>query len=460
MQPLRRPGIRLRQTVVGFMALLLTCHSSLGDDWPQWFGPRRDGVWYETETLREFPDGGPRVLWRKPIRGGYAGPAVARGRLFVMDRIVDPELEPKASQAMVRIPGQERILCLDSHTGDKLWEHTYECEYNISYGLGPRTTPLVDADRVYTLGAMGHLMCFRCDSGELIWSKDLVKAYSIDRPPVWGYAAHPLLDGDQLICLVGGKSAGVVAFDKHSGAERWRSIDAKEIGYAPPVIYARGDRKELVIWHDVAIEGLEPETGRSIWRFPFPVDGQPQRPVVTIVTPRLFGDHLLVSDFYHGSVVLRFTAEPPDVEEVWVSPKGDGNHKDSLNSLMATAVVVDGHIYGMAGDGELRCLNAFTGELLWRDPTPTGDRPAYFATTFIIPNGNKYFLYTDQGELIIAELSPQGYRELDRAKLLETTSFARGREVVWSHPAFADRCLYARNDKEIICADLASPGAP
>src|SRR5262249_35824865 len=181
------------------------------DDWPQWLGPQRDGVWRETGILEKFPKDGPKVRWRAPVGGGYAGPAVADGKVFVLDRVLSPgSKDPDNLFARSKSEGVERVLCLEEATGKVLWKHEYECKYDVSYPCGPRCTPVVAGGKVYTLGAMGNLFCLEEATGKVAWSKDFVKDY---RAPValWGFAAHPLLDGDKLICLVGGENV-VVAF--------------------------------------------------------------------------------------------------------------------------------------------------------------------------------------------------------------------------------------------------------
>src|SRR5438132_58892 len=164
------------------------------DDWPQWFGPQRDGVWRESGLIEKFPAGGPKVLWRTPIGGGYAGPAVAAGKVYVTDRVLPAGASnPESGFKVVRTKGRERILCLDEKTGQLVWKHEYDCPYQVQYPAGPRTTPVVHGDRVWTLGAMGDLICLDT-AGKLIWSKNLAKEYDVD-PPRWGFSAHPLLDG-------------------------------------------------------------------------------------------------------------------------------------------------------------------------------------------------------------------------------------------------------------------------
>jgi outer membrane protein assembly factor BamB len=172
--------------------------SAVADDWPQWMGPKRDGVWREDGILTKFPAGGLKRLWSTPIGGGFSGPAVADGRVFVMDR--QGEKLPKGKEAPMKggLPGKERVLCLDAADGKILWKHEYDCSYRVLYTSGPRTTPTVHGGKVYTLGSMGDLFCFDAAKGTIHWSKNLPQEYET-KPPVWGYAGHLLVDGDRVI---------------------------------------------------------------------------------------------------------------------------------------------------------------------------------------------------------------------------------------------------------------------
>ena len=189
----------------------------LADDWPQWLGPKRDGVWRETAIVQEFPPQGPPVRWRTPIGGGFAGPAVAANRVYITDRkIAQGERNPANPFQRGTVPGTERILCLDAADGRILWKHEHDCSYTVSYPSGPRTTPVVFGGKVYTLGAEGHLFCLDAASGTVLWSRELRKDYNI-QSPIWGFSASPLLDGHRLICIVGGPESVVVAFHKDNG---------------------------------------------------------------------------------------------------------------------------------------------------------------------------------------------------------------------------------------------------
>src|SRR5262245_55082612 len=181
---------------------LVIC-SAVADDWPQWLGPGRDDVWKETGIIERFGAGGANIKWRVPISGGYSGPAVAGGKVFVTDYVRAGGDASNDPGARAELRGNERVLCLAADTGKLLWKHEYECPYKISYPSGPRTTPTVAGGKVYTLGAEGHLFCLDAESGRVFWWKELKKAYQIEAP-MWGFCGHPLVDGNKLFCLVGG----------------------------------------------------------------------------------------------------------------------------------------------------------------------------------------------------------------------------------------------------------------
>jgi outer membrane protein assembly factor BamB len=424
-------------------------------DWPQWFGPNRDGVWREDGLVAKFPAGGPPINWRTPIGSGYSGPAVAGGRVYVMDRERAKDAEGKPLRATrAGIPGNERILCLNAADGKLVWKYEYDCPYKVSYPSGPRTTPVVHQGRVYTLGAMGDLLCLDAATGTVRWSKNFVKEYQCDLP-VWGWSANLLLDGDLLYSLVGGKDSAVVAFHKDTGKEVWKALTSEEVCYSPPMIYEAGGKRQLVIWLSDSINGLDAATGQVYWTHPYPASGQPVRPAVNIATVRRMDDRLLVCSSYHGPMMLKLAADKPDATVLWRLESKDPMKPEHLSSLMSTPVLKDGHIYGISFMGDLCCLEAATGKQLWQTYDVLGGKKEDCGTAFLVPQGNRFILFTDQGDLILADLTPKGYKEIDRAHILNPVQAARGRQVVWSHPAFAQRCVFARNDQEIICVSLA-----
>lgn len=456
---------RLGLAAVVLVGLVFPGERTLADDWPQWLGPQRDGHWRETGILTSFPDAGPRVLWRQDIGGGYAGPAVAEGRVFVLDRQPggdDPATVARLTRDYGKVPnqhyergvtlGNERILCLSASTGKVLWEREYDCPYTIAteYATGPRATPTVDGGKVYALGAEGNLRCFDAATGDVHWQRDWKKDYGLE-VPTWGTSSPPLVDGRKLLCVVGGDGTTAVAFDKDTGAELWRALSSKAPGYAAPVIYRVGGRRQLVIWHGEAVNGLDPETGKVYWSVPVETWAG-----MAIATPRLAGDFLFVTGFRQQSTLLRLASEPPTATVAW-----RGGAKVGVSSTLTTPWLEDGHIYAGGQDGRYTCARLADGARLWTSYAPsTGDRRASWASVFTIKHEDKFFLVNDSGDLIVARLSPRGYQEVSRARILEATTQLGRRTVVWSHPAFAQRCVFARNDREIVCVSLAETESP
>jgi outer membrane protein assembly factor BamB len=423
------------------------------DDWPQWLGPKRDGVWRETGILAKFPADGPKVRWRMPIGAGYSGPSVADGRVYVTDRIKAAKADdPKAKKA--KLPGIERVLCFNEADGKELWKKEYAAEYRIAYASGPRCSPLVAGGKVYTLGAMGHLYCFDGKTGDIHWSKDLLKEYKV-KLGQWGFAGHPLLDGDRLICLVGGEGAVAVALDKDTGKEIWKALSASEPGYAPPMIYAIGGKRQLIIWHPDAVNGLDPVTGKIYWTESYGDRGT-IKAGLTVPTPRLDKDKLFLTAFYDGPLMLQFNSDgKPRVLWQGTGRSEQPDRTDGIHSIMPTPFIKDGYIYGVCSYGELRCLEEATGRRIWETHQATTKKSVRWGNAFLTEHADRFFLFNEQGDLIIAKLSPKGYQEISRANVIAPTNTMAGRPVVWSHPAYANRSVYVRNDKEIVCYSLA-----
>jgi outer membrane protein assembly factor BamB len=461
MRPSRSPFL------LGALILIAAAGRSPADDWPGWLGPRADSVWRESGLLDKFPKGGPKVLWRQPVGGGYSGPAVADGKVYVTDRVLDPgQKDPANPFARTNSAGKERVLCLDAKDGNILWKHEYPCKYTMSYPCGPRAMPVVSGGKVYSFGAMGNLYCLDANTGKVAWSKDFRKDYDAE-VQTWGFSSTPLVEGNQLICLVGKKPA-VVAFDKETGKENWRALEIVngEIGYCPPMIGTFGGRRQLVVWHPESVNGLDLATGKTLWSYDWLV-----RANMTIATPRQVGDRLFLTGFYCGCRMLQIDGKGDDftVKEVW---RGNGrgempDQTDKLHAVMCTPFVKGEHIYGVCSYGQLRCLRLEDGKRVWSDLKATGDgsTPERWGNAFLVAQGDRFILFNEKGDLILAKLTPKGYDEIDRARILEqtgqltgNTKYGPARKIVWTHPAFANKTVYVRNDKEIVAVSLAAGG--
>jgi len=454
-------------TVLCVLAAAALAPTVRADDWPQWLGPQRDGIWREAGLLDHIPERGLQIRWRAPVHGGYAGPAVVDGRVFVTDFRPDPDA-PKTADAFQRITqrGTERVLCLDAGTGKQIWSHDRPVAYTMSYASGPRATPVVNEGRVYALGGEGDLWCLDAATGKEMWSARL-SSDDHAPTPMWGFACHPLVEGDLLICQGGGDDPAsghgvVTAFDKRTGVKRWTALKSREPGYAPPMVYEVGGVRQLIVWHPEAVNGLDPLTGRLLWTVP----RGPARMGLTIATPRLthdprLGDVLFLSTFYEGAAALKLEGgEHPSARLLWARG-GKARKTDALHTLFATPDVRDGHVYGVCASGELRCVDLRTGDRIWETAEATTDDngPQKWATAFLVRLGersDRYLIANERGDLLVGELTPTGYHARGRTHVLEPTNTDPQRAVVWSHPACAGRSIFWRNDKELICVDFAA----
>jgi outer membrane protein assembly factor BamB len=416
--------------------------SAAADDWPQWRGPQRDGVWKETGIVEKLP--GPRIplRWRVPISGGYTGPTVAGGRVYVMDRLTEPN-------------EQERVLCFAWETGKEIWKHAYDCPSQVQYTAGPRAAVSIDEGRAYALGTMGHFHCLDAATGKVLWATDLRAQYKA-RVPVWGIAAAPLVDGGLVILQAGGRDgACMVGLDKKTGQERWRALDDQP-SYSAPILIEQAGRRVLVVWTGDNVAGLDPATGKVYWKYPF----RPKRMVINVPTPVVDRDRLFVSGFYDGALLLRLRQDEPAVELLWRRIGASETKTDALHCMISTPLLDGDFIYGVDSYGELRCLDAKTGDRVWENLTATPK--ARWSNIHMVRNGRRIWMFNERGELVISELSPQGFRELSRSKLIDPTTEQLGQRggVCWSHPAFAYKHVFARNDRELVSANLAAGPAP
>lgn len=415
-----------------------------GEDWPRWRGERSDGSWQAANITSAFPNEVTKAVWRQPIGAGYSGPTVADGRVFVSDR-VDEAIE------------QERVHCFDFATGKRLWLHQYPADYgSVSYKAGPRAAVTIDGERAYSLGATGQLYCLQAATGKPIWNRDLDSEYQISRDddqtrmPIWGISASPLIVGDLIVLHIGGRDgACVVALEKMTGKERWRALDDRA-QYSAPILIEQAGKQVVVVWTGDSVAGIAAETGEVYWRH----EMTPSRMPIGCATPIVNGDMLYVTSFYDGSLMLKLDQTTPKVTQVWRAVGQNERNTEALHSIISTPIWIGEYIYGVDSYGELRCLEASTGERIWEDQTATPR--ARWSTIHFTRRGDDVWMFNERGELLITELSPDDFTEKARTKIIEpTTEQLRQRKgVCWSHPAFANGHIVARNDKEIVCVDL------
>ncbi len=442
---------RLSLSVVCWLAALLPC--ALGADWPQYLGPDRDGTWSEESILTAFPEQGPEVLWRVDVGYGYSGPAVADGRVFLSDYVVTKGELSNNPSSRTPLEGQERVRAFDVKTGEELWAYSYTQPYNLSYPGGPRSTPTYADGKLYMLGAEGRFTCLKAETGEVLWEQNWMEAYDIKESPIWGFSMHPLIAGDTLYALVGGEGSVAVAFDKDTGAEKWRALSSVGIGYCPPTLIEAGGAQQLLIWHPQALNALNPKTGETYWTVPLkPNYG------MSISPPSKVGNFVFASGIGKVGALIELSESEPAAEIKWRAKP-----KEAVFTANVKPIIKDGIIYGCDVDtGAMMAARLEDGQRLWASTVPTlnvekPERRARHGTAFMTlhkPSG-LFYLYAETGHLIIADLTAEGYREISRVRLQEQTNEAFGRPVVWAAPAFAEQSAFLRNDKELIRVNLA-----
>ena len=419
--------------LVAMMAgLVIVCTNVLAADWPQWRGVNRDAVWSETGIVEKFPKDGLKVLWRTNISSGYSGPVVSDGLVYITDLIDKPD-------------SCERVLCFDAKTGKKIWSYSYPCKYKIGYPAGPRSSLVIEGGKAYSLGAMGDMLCFDAKSGKVLWHENLKEVFNI-KMPIWGIAANPLIYGDLIITQIGGSDgACVVGLAKNTGKEKWRSVSDKA-SYSAPIIIKQAGKDVLVCWTGTRITGMNPLDGKIYWDCYYGESNY----AMNISTPVKSGEYIFVSAFFEGSMLIKLDKEKLAAKIAWKRKGESEKHTDALHCTISTPILSGDNIYGVDSYGQLRCLDLLTGDRVWENLNAVPK--ARWANIHMVRNSDKVWMFNERGELLITKLSIEGFQEISRTKLIEPTEEQldlRG-GVCWSHPAYAYKHIYIRNDNELL----------
>ncbi len=405
----------LRATV----ALCLCATVAAAGDWPQWLGPTRDGVSPEKVTPW---NGTPKVLWRQPVGEGHSSPVVAAGQVFLHTKVKDKD--------------EEAVTAWDAQTGQVQWQKEYpRAAFQSIFGNGPRATPTVSDGRVYTFGVTGVLTCFDTAAGKQLWQVDTLKQFQAPNL-TFGVSCSPLLEGNKVLVNVGGKGASIVAFAKDQGSVLWKSLD-DPASYSSPIVFGSGPQRQVVFLTQQGLVSLHPADGSVFWKFPL-IDKLSE----SSTTPVRVADLLVGSSVTYGSVGLHLETKEgkPAATQAWKNP--------ALTCYFSTPMPVGkDQLYLVTGrilpppQVVLHCVEAKTGKVLWTK----GNIGKYHAALLRTAN-DKLLLLDDGGNLVLLDPDPKEYRELARAKACGPT---------WAHAALANGKLYVRDEKELICLQLA-----
>jgi outer membrane protein assembly factor BamB len=417
--PQGRSTYALVLKLTNVLLLSAACHAN---DWPQFLGPTRNGVYSGSDLAEHWASEGPPVVWQKTVGHGFSGPAVAHRQLILFHRLGD----------------RETVECLDARSGLSIWTFDYPTTYQDDFGFddGPRATPCIMEGRVYTFGAQGMLHCLDAKSGNKLWNVDLKSEFQAENG-FFGMACSPLIEGNAVLLNIGGtKGAGIVAIDKTSGKLLWKTSE-DEASYSSPVAATIANQRYALFFTRNGFVAADPATGKI--RFQYPWHSR-IRTSVNAATPLVLGDTIFLSASYGtGAILLRL--HDSELEKLW---SGD----DLLSNHYATSVEKDGFLYGVHGRTDpgyspgpkLRCVDLKTRKVVWETDS--------IGAATLTRASNGLLILRENGELVDAVASPEGYRVQNRAQILHSQ--------VRAFPALADGLFYARSKDQLVCVDLKS----
>ncbi|MCS6851212.1 MAG: PQQ-like beta-propeller repeat protein [Gemmataceae bacterium] len=394
-------------------AVLAAPVAAESNDWPQWRGPRRDGLSLETGLLDRWPEAGPKLVWQAPVGAGYSALAVADGRAITLFQDGD----------------SEAVVCWDAETGKERWRFRYPCRYVNDFGNGPRSTPTISGDLIFAVGATGMMHCLKADTGEKVWVRDLLRDFGAENLQ-WGVSFSPLVEGGLVYTNPGGPNGrSLAAFHKADGKLAWAALD-DVAGYSSPIAVTAAGKRQVVFFTGKRLVGVDPVTGSLLWSYPWETDYD-----ANIATPIAVGDYLFISSGYdRGCALLKVVAEQGTfrIQRVY-----ENTH---MRNHFASCVYYNEHLYGF-DEATLTCMEFRSGTVRWRE---RGFRKG----SLTIADG-KLFVLSENGRLALADASPEAYRERSSYR------FSHGK--CWTVPVLCRGKLYLRDEEKVVCLDVKKP---
>jgi outer membrane protein assembly factor BamB len=388
-----------------------------GHDWPQWRGPNRDGVAIEPGLITTWPSGGPKALWEAKVGDGFASVIVVKGRVFTI----------------FQDGGNEAIVSWDAETGNEIWRFSYSCDYKNPFGNGPRSTPCIDGELLYAVGATGIMHCLKAfgddPKGERVWKKNLLEEFAA-APSQWGVAFSPLVDGDRVFIMPGGPNGNsLAALDKRTGAVLWKRHDDLA-SYSSPLAATIHDVRQILFLTGSRLVSVKPDTGEQLWDYPWPIENQ-----CNIATPIVEKDLVFIASSYgRGYVLLRIEKD----EGAW-KPRFEHKNKKAMRNHMSTCVRHKDYLYGF-DDTNLTCMNFLTGDIEWQKRG--------FDKGSILAVNDQLIVYGANGILALVDANPKKYVERG------SFQFSNAVKSCWSVPVVSNGRLYMRDQEKLVCYDV------
>lgn len=388
--------------------------SSSPGDWPQWRGPRRDGVSTEKGLLAVWPADGPKELWRQTTGKGFSCLAVSRGRVFTIFQDGD----------------SESICSWDAETGKELWRFRYPARYLNGYGNGPRSTPTIDGDLLYAVGGTGIMHCLRAftdkPAGEQVWRRDLLTEFGAKNLQ-WGVSFSPLVEGGLVYTNPGGPNGqSLAALDKVTGKTVWTSQD-DAAGYSSPLAATIAGERQIVFFTGAGLVAVTPEAGKLLWRYPWETAFG-----ANIATPIIADDYVFISSGYNrGCTVVKIEKSESGFEarRVYENKK--------MRTHFSTCVRYHDYLYGF-DDTNLTCMEFRTGKVLW-------DQRGFSKGSLLVADG-KLIILGERGLAALAEATPASYQEVSR--------FTFSEDRCWTVPVIANGRMYIRDEEKLVCYEM------
>jgi outer membrane protein assembly factor BamB len=390
------------------------------EDWPRWLGPRQDGISRESGLLKQWPAEGPTRLWSAPLSGGFSTVVVFDGKVCTQ----------------TREKNQEVVVCLDAATGKDVWRYKYDADYDAHPSFsggpvpesrtGPRATPAVDGERMYTVGATGIVHCLNSKTGEKIWQQDLIKIGG-GKVPMHGFSNSPLVAGDHVYINPGGPGKSIAALNKKDGSVAWQALD-DPIGHSSAVSAQIGGVPQVIFFTGTGAVGVAPKDGTVLWRYPWKTTYD-----LNISTPIHSNGNVFISSNYGSGAAVFRVSDKNEPETVWKAM--------SMQSHFSTPVLYEGHLYGFS-ENRLRCVDFATGKMMW-------DQLSFGRGSLTVADGH-LILLGDHGQLALAKPTPEKYSEISRFQVFDKAV------LTWTAPVVSGGRLFVRHENELVALDLKS----